>query len=98
MIEVDCTTLKTLIQCIKNEMEFQKVNKQMSHFPSATLPIMRLVNFGIIWGQAFWGHANLKHYFVTEIPVIETETRDNKVCMCYVRQKEKVGPAVKALE
>ena len=85
MIEVDRTTLKTLKECIKNEMEFQKVYKQMSHFSSATLPITRLVNFGIIWGQVFWGHATLKRYVVTEIPVIETETRDNKVCMCYVR-------------
>lgn len=64
-------------------MEFQKVKKQVFHFSSATLPIMGLVNFGIICGQAFWWHANLKHDDVTEVPVIETETRDNEVCMCW---------------
>lgn len=83
MIEVYRTTLKTLKECNKNEMEFQTVNKQVLHFSSVTLPIMGWVNFGIIWGQAFWWHANLKHYDVTEIPVIETETRDNEVCMCW---------------
>lgn len=48
MIEVYRTTLKTLKECLKNEMEFQTVNKQVLHFSSVTLPIMGLVNFGII--------------------------------------------------
>lgn len=48
MIEVYRTTLKTLKECNKNEMEFQTVNKQVLHFSSVTLPVMGLVNFGII--------------------------------------------------
>lgn len=92
--DVYCRTLQTLEYYIKNKMKFQKVNKIVCAFSPVTLPIYHFFGYLCCYlGASFGGHITLKLCEVTEESVIETNRRDNEVCMCSKRMWRKTKRA-----